>query len=91
MSSLLATPVSDWDSACAAIITNGNITTGLVGQYGNPMPEFNNFTWGITKEACYQFCGRGTIYQVSRVYIYPHYEKFVICKSVGTILTQDLD
>jgi hypothetical protein len=90
MASLLATPVSDWDSACAAIIINGNITTGLVGQYGNPMPEFNNYTWGITKEACYQFCGKGKIYQVSGADIYMYFKKFVSCKSVENFLAQDL-
>jgi len=87
MSSLLATPVCYWDSACAAIITNGNITTGLVGEDANLMPEFNNFTWGITKEACYQFCGKDKIYQVSRTYIYPRFEKFVSCKSAQNFLT----
>jgi hypothetical protein len=69
MSSLLATPVSDWDAACATIITNGDNTTGLVGQYGNLMLELNNFTWGITKETCYQYCGKDKIYQVNAVYL----------------------
>jgi hypothetical protein len=65
MASLLATPVSNWDAACATIITNANITTGLVGQYGNPMPSFNNFTWGITKKICDEYCGSDKIYQVN--------------------------
>jgi hypothetical protein len=65
MSSLLATPVSDWGAACATIITTRNITTGIVGQYENPMAVFTNFTWGINKETCYEYCGAGNIYQVN--------------------------
>ena len=65
MESLLATPVSNWDTACASIIANANISTGFVGQYGNPMPSFSPFTWGVDKNTCYSYCGKDKIYQVS--------------------------
>ena len=65
MASLLATPVSGWNAACSAIITKANISAGLVDQYGNPMPYFNNFTWGIDKSTCYSYCGKDKIYEVN--------------------------
>lgn len=65
MASLMATPVSDWLAACATIIKDSNITTGLVDQHGSPMSVFNNFTWGIDRVTCYEYCGKETIYQVS--------------------------
>lgn len=64
MASLLATPVSNWNTACSTIITNANISIGLVGQYGNPMPSFSNFTWGIDKNTCYLYCGKDKIYVI---------------------------
>jgi hypothetical protein len=62
--SLLAMPVADWSDTCAAIIINNNVSTGLVDQFGNPMPTFTNLTWGITRGTCYQYCGKDKIYQV---------------------------
>ena len=64
MSSLSATKVSSWAAACATVIANANITTGYVGQFGNPMPEFTNYTWGIDSKTCYEYCGKGNIYEV---------------------------
>ncbi|KAE9363111.1 hypothetical protein N431DRAFT_475282 [Stipitochalara longipes BDJ] len=64
MASLSATPVSNWNNACASIITNANISTGFVGQYGNPMSSFTNITWGIDKNTCDAYCGKDKIYQV---------------------------
>ncbi|CZR66431.1 uncharacterized protein PAC_16332 [Phialocephala subalpina] len=64
MASLLATPVSAWADACATNIINSNVTTGLVNQYGQPMSEFTNYTWGIDQPTCYQYCGKDKIYQV---------------------------
>ncbi len=62
--SLLAIPVADWSDTCAAIIINNSVSTGLVDQFGNPMPAFTNLTWGITRSTCYQYCGKDKIYQV---------------------------
>jgi hypothetical protein len=65
MATLLATPVSNWNSACGTIITNANIRTGFVGQDGNPMTSLNNLTWGIDKNTCDLYCGKDKIYQVN--------------------------
>jgi hypothetical protein len=69
MSILLATKVSNWADACATIIINANLTTGLVGEYGNEMTQFNNYTWGIDAPTCYKYCGKDKIYQVGLLFL----------------------
>lgn len=66
MANLMATPVADWLAACATVIRESDITTGFVDQYGRPMSEYNNYTWGVDSATCYAECGKDKIYQVSR-------------------------
>ena len=63
-----------WEDGCKELFLNqttwlpGNITDGLIDQYGHPMDRYDSQkTWGITRETCYKYCGPSKLHEVGYV------------------------
>lgn len=54
---------ANWTAGCEWLY--GNTTTfGLVDRLGIPVHVRDDHAWGISKDACYQFCGPEKLQQV---------------------------
>lgn len=59
---------SNWVDGCKQLY--GNLTDGLVDQFGNLMDQFSSRTWGINVEACFRYCGTSELTQVTNIYLF---------------------
>ena len=57
---------SNWLQSCALLYRQGNTTDGLVNRLGELVNVWDNNTWGISRAACYQYCGANSLHAVRK-------------------------
>ena len=58
---------SNWLQSCLQLYQQGNTTEGLVNGLGESVNVLDNNTWGISRAACYQYCGPDKLHQVCKL------------------------
>ena len=55
--------VANWTAGCLELYGDNN-TYGLVSRIGKPVYVRDDLAWGISRDACYRYCGPELLQQV---------------------------